>query len=173
MKLLVPALLVAICVPLSAGCDDYQYRFFGTVDPSPTGVQQGSNGIFGSWRATSTVVRVSGGSGCPVPTASGQTQSNVPWRITVGPGSILLEQDVNGAPASRSSFSGVLNGQDFSASSTSAASSLSSCLFRGGRLTGRFSSDFSTFKASEELTWGQAGGETALLRDWVGTRADQ
>src|SRR5262249_12876179 len=107
---------------------------------------------------------------CVLPATTGQTRTNVPWRITVGAGSILFEQDIASGSNDRASFSGVLNGQDFTASSTTGGSALSSCVFRGGTLTGRFSADFSTFDANETLTWGLAGSETTLQQRWVGAR---
>ena len=167
MKSPLRAVIFAACLPLAAACDDYHYRFFGAVDPTPVRPIAASPG--GNWRADATVV-LGSARGCGWGTTLGETHAAVPWNITLGPGAILLEQGLQTTLTDRVPFSGTLNGQEFSATNSNGGNYLASgCQFRGGTLTGRFSPDFSTFEAVETLTFGPTG-DTRVQRRWVGSR---
>lgn len=171
MKSHLRALLIVLCIPLAAACDDYQYRFFGAA-PTPVRPRPLFNSPFGMWSADGTIVSISGGRGCGVGFVSGETRTGVSWRITSNIAAILIEQDLQNSPVTAlSPFSGSLTGLDFKTSASSNGNPLqSSCLFRGGTLTGTFSADFSTFDATEDLLWGQPGAEVHVQRHWVGSR---
>ena len=176
MKSLLRTLIIVSCIPFAA-CDDYHYRFFGAVKPTPVIVAPVSRSPFGTFVADSTIVAIVGVRGCSLNMNTGDRGRNIPWRVTTNPGAIMLEQaPQNFQTTDLAPFSGVLNGQDFSASATSNGNFLNSttCLFRGSTLKGRFSPDFTAFDANEELTFGQIGSEVHVQKHWVATRgADQ
>jgi len=171
MKRFLRALIIASSVPLAIGCDDYRLRVFGAVQPSPVPARPAPETTFANWRADATVVGVFGGRGCGWGTTPGETRPGVQWRITIAPAAILLEEDMANWPTDHLPFSGVLSGQDFNAFYTNNGNYLgSTCQFRDGKLTGRFSQDFSTFEAMETLTWGPPNAETRVQRRWIGSR---
>jgi|KBSSwiStaDraftv2_1062776.scaffolds.fasta_scaffold25908_5 hypothetical protein len=172
MQSLLRTLIIVSCIPFAA-CDDYHYRFFGAVNPTKVIVVPVSHSPFGTFFADSTIVAIVGVRGCPLDINTGDRRRNIPWRITTNPGAIMLEQDPQSFQTTDlAPFSGVLNGQDFSASATSNGNFLNSttCLFRGSTLKGHFSPDFTSFDATEDLTFGQIGSEVRVQKHWVATR---
>ena len=172
MQSLLRTLIIVSCIPFAA-CDDYHYRFFGAVKPTPVVVAPVARSPFGTFFADSTIVSIVGTRGCTVDMNTGDRRRNVQWRVTTNPGAIMLEQDLqNFQTTDLAPFSGVLNGQDFSASATSNGNFLKSttCIFRGSTLKGRFSPDFTAFDATEELAFGQIGSEVHVQKHWVATR---
>ena len=55
------AAIIAACLPLAAACDNYHYRYFGAVDPTPVRVATTTNS---NWRADATVVSSTALRGC-------------------------------------------------------------------------------------------------------------
>jgi hypothetical protein len=170
MKSLLRVLIVALCVPLTAACDNYRFRYFGVVDPSPVVAVQPVVNPFSIFRADLTIVSITGFQSCAIVVTPGQLSPNTQWRVTMGAGSILLQQDITNAPNNQAAFSGTLNGLDFTAASSNVGNSLlPSCLFRNSTLKGHFSPNFSSFGAVETLTWGSPGAETTVQRNWAGS----
>lgn len=168
MKSLLRAFIVLSCIPLAAACDDYHFRYFGVVNPTPVIVRPVAS-PFSIFRADLRIVNVSAFKSCAVIFTPGQIFPGTEWRVQRGSGSIFLQQDITNAPNSQATFSGTLSGQDFVATSSNVGSILlPSCLFRSSTLKGRFSPNFSTFDAVESLTWGSPGAETTVQRNWVG-----
>jgi hypothetical protein len=170
MKSLLRVFIVLSCIPLAAACDDVRIRYFGIVDPSPVIVRPIGVNPFSIFRADLTIVNVNGFRSCAVVVTPGQIFPGTQWRVQMGSGSILLQQDINNAPNSQASFSGTLNGPDFVATSSNIGNLiLPSCFFRSSTLKGHFSPNFSTFDAAELLTWGSPGAETTVQRNWTGS----
>ena len=175
MKSLLRALIVLSFIPFAA-CDDYQFRYFGVVNPSPVVARRIVNTAGGLFFADSTIVSIFGNPGCRLNMNTGDRRRNVQWRVTPNAGAVLFEQDPqNFQTTDLSPFSGVLNGQDFNVNATSNGNFLNSpsCIFRGSTLKGHFASDFSGFDATEDMIFGLAGSEVRVQKHWIATRADQ
>ena len=170
MKSLLRALILCSCSLLAIACDDYRFKYFGIVDPTPP---FSANRIlftspFGFWHTNARILSVSGNR-CNLPFKQGQVSSNIPWRITGAPGSILLEQNTSNL-TDLMSFSGPFSGQDFNVFTSAIRNPLiSPCFFRDSKIVGRFSSDFTKFEATEDLTWGEPGAEVIVRRAWEGS----
>ena len=171
MKSLLRTLIVLSCIPFVAACDDWKFRYFGVVNPSPVLAVRPFVNPFSIFRADLTIVTVSTIKSCAVVFTPGQIFPGTQWRVNTGAsGSIALQQDITNAPNQQAFFSGTVDGLDFVANSSNVGSFLlPSCLFRNSTLTGRFAPDFRTFNATEFLTWGSPGAETTIQRNWVGS----
>lgn len=125
-----------------------------------------------NWQADATVVSVVLGSHppCGWGTATGEVRFGVGWRITTAGDSIALDEDMHNWATDDNLFLGHLDGTQFAASMSDESDYANSvCEFRGGTLTGHFTSD-STFEAVETLVWGTPGTETTVTRHWKGSR---
>jgi hypothetical protein len=125
-----------------------------------------------NWQGDATVVSVERGSSppCGWGTSPGETRSAVEWRLTVTADSIALDEDMRNWPTDDNLYSGHLDSAQFAASYAGDSNYAASvCQFRGGTLTGHFTSD-STFEAVETLVWGTPGTETTVTRNWKGSR---
>jgi hypothetical protein len=117
------------------------------------------------------VVSRTGAAGCGWGTREGDARANVLWRIAVTAGSIGMDEDIDNWPTDHIPFSGTLSGTRFEATYDNGPDYLQwVCQFKGATLSGRFSSDFSSFEAEEALTWGAPGIETVVRRRWVARR---
>lgn len=175
MKSLLRAFIVLSCIPLAAACDDWKIRYFGVVNPTPVVVVRPFVNPFSIFRTDLTIVTVTSFKSCAVIFTPGQIFPGNRWRVNMGSGSIFLQQDITNTPNIQPTFSGTLSGLDFFASSSNIGQVLlPSCLFRSSTLKGRFSPNFTTFDATELLTWGSPGAETTIERSWKGVGvADQ
>jgi hypothetical protein len=170
MKSLLRVLIVLSCVSISAACDDWHFKAFGVVDPTPVfGIRPIVN-PFSIFRADLTFVNITTVKSCAVVFTPGQIFPGTRWRMNTGSsGSIFLQQDITNTPNIQPTFSGTIDGLDFVANSSNIGNALlPSCLFRNSTLNGHFSPDFRTFNAKEFLTWGSPGAETTIQRNWTG-----
>ena len=117
------------------------------------------------------VLSRTGNAGCGWGTTVGEDRKGVLWRVTLDELTILLDEDMSNWPTDHLSFSGTLNGLDFTADYYQGDDYARwVCQFREAHLTGRFSHDFSTFEAMETLVWGVPDRETVVRRRWVASR---
>ena len=136
-----------------------------TVIPSPT-----RNEALTNWYATATVVAKSGPGGCGWGRTVGETRTDVGWQVKISGSSVSLDEDMSNWPTDHIPYTGVLEGDDFNARYSQGEDYLRwVCQFKGGELTGRFSSDRKTFEATERLVWGPPESETVVQRRWTGT----
>jgi hypothetical protein len=119
------------------------------------------------------VVSAAGDGDCRWNISPGATRSHILWRITIDGSSISLDEDLRNWPTDDVPYTGTLNGQQFTASYQTGASSNYPCQFRGGTLSGHFGPDFSTFEAEETLAWGAPGKERIVQWHWLGSRFEK
>jgi hypothetical protein len=124
-----------------------------------------------NWLGDATVVSAKYGSGgpCGWGTQVGETRAGVYWHIEVHGDAIELDQDLPNWPTDDLPYKGTLRGTHFTATYEQGGDYLRSvCPFRGATIAGEFSSDFSTFEASETLGWGTPETGTSVERHWIG-----
>jgi hypothetical protein len=125
-----------------------------------------------NWIADATVLSATNsGHACGWGTSSGDTRAGVGWRITIGENTVSLDEDMNNYPTDDIPYSGSLTGAQFTAAYSSGGDYLKYvCQFKGGTLSGTFSTDSSSFEALETLVWGPPGQETTVQRRWTASR---
>jgi hypothetical protein len=112
------------------------------------------------------------GAACGWGTRVGDSRNDVEWNIRIDASTILLDEDMPNWPNDDVPYSGTLRGRQFDGSLFMGDDYLRwACQFKGGTLTGEFNTDFSTFAATEILTWGPPERETTVTRRWVGRLA--
>ena len=128
--------------------------------------------VVSSWTANSLVVTSDDGNVCGGATVIGATTKNVEWRITTEEAAILLEVDMVNYPVDHMRYAGTSTGLDFAGSYATGSEYVDFfCELRGGRLSGNFSADHSTFDATEEtLIWGPPSEERTVTRRWTGSK---
>ena len=133
--------------------------------PSPT-----RNEALTNWYATATVLSKTGNAGCGWGTTPGETRTDVGWQVKISGDSVALDEDMSNWPTDHIPYTGVMTGQAFTARYSQGEDYLRwVCQFKGGELSGRFSSDFRSFEAFERLVWGPPEAETVVERRWTGT----
>ena len=127
--------------------------------------------VVSTWTANSLVLTSDDGNACGGTTLIGATSRNVEWRITTVDAAILMEVDMSNYPVNHMRYTGTSSGLEFTGSyETGAEYADFFCELRAGRLTGFFSSDHSTFDATETLIWGPASQERTVTRHWTGSK---
>jgi len=127
--------------------------------------------VVSSWTASSLVVTSDEGNACGGATLIGATTKNIEWRITTEDPAILLEVDMVNYPTDHMRYTGTSTGLDFTGAYATGSEYLDFfCELRGGRLTGNFSADHSTFNATETLIWGPPSEERTVTRRWTGLK---
>jgi hypothetical protein len=138
--------------------------------PVPPPVVQNS-AVVTNWSATSLVVTSDDGNACGGTTLVGATSKGIEWRITTEAAAILLEVDMSNYPVNHMRYAGTSSGLEFTGAYETGAEYLDFfCELRAGRLRGFFSSDHSTFDATETLIWGPATQERTVTRHWTGSK---
>ena len=121
--------------------------------------------------ANSLVVTSDEGNVCGGATLIGATTKDIEWRITTDAAAILLEVDLVNYPDDHMRYAGTSTGLDFTGSYATGSEYLDFfCELRGGRLSGNFSADHSTFNATETLIWGPPSEERTVTRRWTGSK---
>jgi hypothetical protein len=124
-----------------------------------------------NWRADAVVTAVVRGSGgpCGWGTSPGETRAEVEWNIGIDGSSISMDEDMPNWPTDDIPYTGTLRGNEFTVAYESGPDYLKYvCQWRGATLSGRFSSDRSTFEAIENVFWGPVEGGTTVTRRWSG-----
>ena len=167
MRFTIPLVLLAL-----VACSDSESivgpNAGSTETTTPSTPISGSSIVNANWIGDATVTSVSNAGGCGWGRTAGETRSGVLWRVAINGTTVTLDEDMSNFPTDHIPYSGTLNGLQFTAQYTQAATG--TCRFTGGTLVGTFSDDFSTFTASETVQWGEGATQTTVQRQWQGRK---
>jgi hypothetical protein len=144
---------------------------YPTTRPAPTATNQGSTGDF--WHLTTRITVVDGPPNCFHDGFTvGQSQD---WTMAVdrSGSSVTFDYDVHNRPTDDIIESGTVNGEAFTASSTTEQISFPSCpdgtvlsgTFRGS-VTGQFSADGTHLDAQEAWVYAFGTGTVTVHKSW-------